>query len=165
MGEHGWTDSTVVMDVINRLDTKMDNIVDRLEVKIDSSNKRLEQKLDYNNETLEKKINDWIAKIDNDFGSVKNQLNDHEVRIKNIENYRKDQIEKVFNTITKATENGGFDGTFYAGNSAKKEDSFFKKLFTHPAMPFFLFLTIILVFISGNFDGLSELLKVITHSK
>ena len=164
MGEHGWTDSTVVMDVINRLDTKMDNIVDRLEVKIDSSNKRLEQKLDYNNETLEKKINDWITKIDNEFDSVKSQLNDHEVRIRNIENYRKDQIDKVFNTLTRASESGSFDGNFY-NSSAKKEESFIKKIFTHPIMPYFLFLTVILVFISGNFDGISELLKVIAHSK
>jgi len=158
MGEHGWTDSTVVMDVINRLDTKMDNIVDRLEGKIDSSNKRLEQKLDNNNENLEKKINDWIAKIDSDFSNVRSQINDHEVRIRNLESYRKDQIEKVFNMLSRANENGSLDGI----TPAKKEEPFWKKMMLHPMTLFLIFLIILFVFVSGNFAGITELIKTIT---
>lgn len=157
MAENGKSDSSIMLDLINRFDTKIDNLAGRLEEKTDNGYKRLEEKLDYNSETLEKKINDWITRIDLGVESIKDKLSDHEVRIRNIENYRKDQIDKMFTVIAKASETGSFSSV-----PEKKEESFIKKIVTHPAAPFLFFVTLILVFISGNFEGLSNIIKLFT---
>lgn len=160
MAEQGKSDSSIILDLINRFDTKIDNLAGRLEEKTDSSYKRLEEKLDYNSETLEKKINDWITRIDMGVETIKDKLNDHEVRIRNIENSKKDQFDKLINIMSKASDTGSFNVI-----PEKKDDSMFKKIATHPATPFLLFITIILVFISGNFEGISNIIQLFTAAK
>ena len=108
MGDDSKSDNTLILDRINRLETRIDNNISRLEEKNDSNYTRLEEKLDSNNTRLEEKLNEWISKFDDSFATLKDEVNDHEYRIKNIENSRKDQNDKIFNMLAKATDSGSF---------------------------------------------------------
>lgn len=150
-------DSKMLLDFLNKFDTKFDNLYSKLDEKNESNYRRLEEKMDANYDTLDKKISDWITKTDTGFESLKDKVQDHEFRIRNMENARKDQIDKVFKAFGQMTDSGSFP-QIKIGQPKVEEDSTFKKIITNPATVYSALVLAVMMFISGNFEPIYKII-------
>ena len=149
-------DSKMLLDFINKFDTKFDNMYSKLDEKNETSHRRFEEKMDANYDSLDKKISDWITKTDTAFEGIKDKVQDHEFRIRNIENTRKDEIDKVLKAFGKLNDSGSF-----ASLKPKTEEVVsFKKILTSPTVVYTGLAIAVMMFISGNFDPIINIIKL-----
>ena len=149
-------DSKMLLDFLNKFDTKFDNLYSKLDEKNETNYRRLEEKMDANYDTLDKKISDWITKTDTGFENLKDKVQDHEFRIRNIENTRKDEIDKVLKTFSKLNDSGS-----YSALKPKTEDTVsLKKILTSPTVVYTGLAVATMMFISGNFDPIINIIKL-----
>ena len=115
----------------------------------------MEEKMDSNYDILDKKMTEFNENISKNLDSVKDKLQDHEYRIRNIESTSKNTNDQILKQLT----------DIVSVNQIQKkteEAEWHKRIFT----PFnvIISLILVLVFISGRYDLISSLFKIIFPS-
>jgi hypothetical protein len=94
---------------------------------------------------LEDKITEYIETNNKNVDSVKDRLQDHEYRIRNVESGSKGTNDKMIELLGKHLE--------------EPKQGFFKKFTKMDSIV--LIVVIILIFLSGNFNSIVTILKVL----
>lgn len=151
MGENNISESKILLDMRTLLDDRLEKMNANLENKNDKNYQKLEDKIDSNYVTLDKRMaefNDTIAKT---IDSVKDKLQDHEYRLRNVESCTKNSNDEILKILTK---------TVVDSDEKKREENHWSKKLLNPYVVI-AGVVLTLVFVSGRFEVLYPILKVL----
>lgn len=151
-------DQKILLEFMNRLETKFDGLYSKLEERNEANYRRLEETMDANYDTLNKRLSDWISKTDNTFDGLKDKVQDHEFRIRNMESARKEQIDRIFRSFGQFSESGSFTPI---KPPSPEETSAIKKLLNNPNTGYVALAIAIMIFLSGNFEPIYKIVGLI----